>query len=147
MSPPPENSPGRLARQLFEYELASTHSGESTAAAERLIERVYAALARTFGAYGAQALLVRAIGRAGTDHPVLALVTVNAEPTSPMHGLAEAANVHGMQATSDGVVALLTALVQGLGRLIGDDLAVNLLEQTIVVPAPRPADGRLPAGH
>ncbi|MEO7520910.1 MAG: hypothetical protein ABIW79_03740 [Gemmatimonas sp.] len=138
MSPPPEHSPGELARRLFEYEVASAHPGEGTAAAERLIERVYAGLSRTFGAFGAQALLGRAISRASADHPVLAHVTVQGEPTSPVRGITEAAEAHGTEATSDGVIALLTALIQGLGRLIGDDLAVILLEQTIVVPAPRP---------
>jgi hypothetical protein len=50
--------------------------------------------------------------------------------------LAESARIHGANAAADGVAAILTALIELLGRLIGQDIAMRLVEQSVSTDAP-----------
>ena len=49
--------------------------------------------------------------------------------------LAESARIHGADAAADGVAAILTALIELLGRLIGPDIAMRLVEQSVPADA------------
>ena len=106
---------------------------ERLAAVELLRSRVHAGLTRWFGAFGTVALVNRALPRAQLDHPSLADVSLSTESTPRRMGVAAGESTHGSQATADGVVAMLMALADLVARLIGDDLAINLLQQSISV--------------
>ena len=86
------------------------------------------ALARWFGSYGSLALVTRALAITVPEHPALTTVTAASAQSPRLIGLAASARVHGATATANAVTALLASLVELLGRLIGDDLALMLLE-------------------
>jgi hypothetical protein len=46
-------------------------------------------------------------------------------------------SAHGANAAAAGIVAVLAELTQSIGRMIGDDLAVSLLEQSALMSSPR----------
>lgn len=95
-------------------------------------------LARSFGPFGARTLVERALARAKLDHPSLNGVTCTAAQPPEVTGLVESARANGVAAVMEGAVALLATLTDAIGRLIGDDLAVKLIEQSI----PPSADAR-----
>ena len=100
------------------------------ASIDRVCGRVADSLTRWFGPYGALALLTRALARAQSAQPSLAAITVSSSASPSLNGFAESAKAHGVQATAEGVIALLAVLTDLIGRLIGTDLALNLLEQS-----------------
>jgi hypothetical protein len=101
---------------------------------------VSANLSRWFGTDGTDALFARALVRAQADHPALANVRYARQSAGCLEGLADSAHIHGTEAAADGVAAILTALIELLGRLIGQDIAMRLVEQS--VPAGAPDDAR-----
>ena len=128
-----------LARQLIEKELTAT-SGNGAAAASQLVERVYIGLARSFGPYGALALVTRAITREQNDHPVLANVIVNAGVPPHVTGLMTARTTEESVAITEAAIAVLDSLHESLIRLIGDDLAATLLAQRDAVRVSSPTE-------
>jgi hypothetical protein len=131
------------AQRLIARELSqpSTAGGpdvsEVAAAGERLLARVTMGLARSFGPYGAHALLSRSLIRAQASHPVLTNATLATVPAAGLtHTDGRPSNIVGLPATTSatdamqGVTAWLTHLADLLGGLIGDDLAATLLEQS-----------------
>jgi hypothetical protein len=103
------------------------------AAAERICTQLRAGLGRWIGAQGYRVLLERALSQTRAEHPALGglaclaeyeLVTAAAEPAQ------------GPGDVAAGLVALVAALVDLLGRIIGDEMAVRLVEQ-IGTPSPR----------
>jgi hypothetical protein len=99
---------------------------------ERIGSCVPDALARWFGPYGSLALVARALAIAESEHPALSGVTAASGASPRLVGLGASAGTHGSLATSQGVIAWLAALLDLLGRLIGDDLALLLLEPCAV---------------
>lgn len=152
MTPLPESSGPRAtpskaaARQLLERELGDGQRGhqpsdrEAVALAEQALERVHASLARSFGAYGSVALIMRAVVRTRTSNPVLRRVRVVVRsaahgPGSDDHalhvdGLSPIAPEHA-GAVMPGLTNLLATLTDLLGELIGDELARTLLGESI----------------
>jgi hypothetical protein len=119
-----------VARRLFlESAGSATDDAALVQAAERTCACVSDGLARWFGPYGSLALVSRALGIAQARHPSLASVNVSSTPSPRFTGFAASAQSHGASAMVDGVVTLLAALDELLGRLIGDDLTRMLLEQ------------------
>ena len=68
--------------------------------------------------------------RAQADYPALANVRYSHQSAVCLERLAESARLHGADAAADGVAAVLTVLIELLGRLIGEDIAMRLLEQS-----------------
>jgi hypothetical protein len=111
----------------------STAPEDVAAAADRLCLQLRVGLRRWIGAEGYRALLDRALGLAQTKHPVLSNLSclVGDEPVT-----AEAVRTLGAGAVAAGLVALVAALIELLGRIIGEAMAVRLVEQ-IGLPSPR----------
>jgi len=132
---------GSVARRLLDAELDGLNDDVAkVAAAAALCERVYVGLARWFGADGALALLTRAVSRARRGHPMLSTIVVRGGSTPCMSGIESTAVLHGLHDTTDSLVAVLTMLLDALSRLIGEDLAVTLIEQSAAHTALRSAD-------
>lgn len=96
-------------------------------------------LARWFGAFGARALLARALAAAQAHHPALSAVSVlpadpGTPPSSYVTGIAESERAHGGEPTADAVVAMVACLMDLMGRLIGEELAMTVLEQSTAGP-------------
>ena len=109
------------------------------AATERVFGRVSANLSRWFGVDGTDALFARALTRAKADNPALATVRYSRQSGIAVEGLSESAHIHGPGAVADAAAAILTALIELLGRLIGPDMAMRLVEQSVRVDAPEKA--------
>jgi hypothetical protein len=125
-----------VARRLF---AATDHTRADDAAliasAERICGCVPDGLARWFGPYGSLALVSRALAIAEASHPALAAVSVSTSPAPRLIGVSASAKSYGTAATSDAIITLLATLYELLGRLIGDDMALVLLEQCAVPSA------------
>jgi hypothetical protein len=96
---------------------------------------VSANLSRWFGVDGTNALFARALVRAQADYPALANVRHSHQSAVCLERLAESVRIHGAAATADGVAAILTALIELLGRLIGQDIAIRIVEQSVPADA------------
>ena len=127
------NPPGAVARDLW------TRTGDDSSAPEAAVEsaaRVCAqlreGLARWIGSHGTDALLVRAFESVRPHHPALSCFEIDKDTLVP----AVAAKVHGAADVGAGMVALVSELIELLGRIIGDEMAVRLVEQ-VCVPGPR----------
>jgi hypothetical protein len=117
------------ARRLFARSSAANVSdAELLSSAERIGECVPDALARWFGPYGSLALMTRALAIAAAAHRSLGAVTVESSQSPRLVGMAASARTYGAHEIAEGVIALLAALIELLCRLIGDDLALKLLE-------------------
>jgi hypothetical protein len=137
LTPSQSRTAEELARRLLALETPAEDVPEAVvSAADRVCGRVSANLSRWFGLDGTNALFARALVRAQADHPALATVRYARHATACLEGLAESARIHGADAAADGVAAILTALIDLLGRLIGQDIAMRLAEQGV------PADER-----
>jgi hypothetical protein len=131
------------ARSLWARIAGDTTAPEDVAAAaERMCLQLRVGLRRWIGAEGYRALLDRALGQVRTKHPVLGSLSclVGDEPVS-----AEAVRTHGAGEVAAGLVALVATLIELLGRIIGEEMAVRLVEQ-IGVPSPRGALSTEPEG-
>lgn len=96
-------------------------------------------LGRWIGVAGYRALLDRSLGEVRAPHPALAGLTCAGGDEA---ALRKAVKQHGAEATTAGMVALLSRVIESLGRILGEEMAVNLVEQTGVA---RPRDRARPA--
>ena len=136
--PPTSAAAAAVANRILER---ASRAGDATgadgkgrdpvAAAERALAAVAFALSRWFGPYGYHALISRAVAEAARTEPALANVKVQSPLGSGVEGLSEAARVHGKEAVHRASLAIVTDLAGLLARLIGEDLAMNVLEQSI----------------
>jgi hypothetical protein len=92
-----------------------------------------AGLGRWIGAQGYRVLLERALSQTRAEHPALGGLSCLAE-YEPV--TAAAVRAQGPGDVAAGLVAFVAALVELLGRIIGDEMAVRLVEQ-IGTPSPR----------
>jgi hypothetical protein len=124
----------------FARRLVTQATGDSTgeaarnSAADAVFVAVADGLARWFGPYGSLALVSRALSSVQRQHAALAGVTVTASvlTRSPaLSGIAECRRSHSEGDVTEGVIAILASLTDLIGRLIGEDLAANLLEQSV----------------
>lgn len=146
LTPPQSRTAEELARRLLARDAPAEAAPDAVAAAtERVCGRLSANLSRWFGIDGTNALFARALVRAQADHPALANVRYSRQSAVCLEGLAENARIHGADAAAHGVAAILTALIELLGRLIGQDIAMRLVEQS--VPADAPDDPRTTGGE
>jgi hypothetical protein len=117
----------------------SDNTAQTVAAAEQATRQLGDALTRWFGPYGYHALLTRALVDARSAHPVLAAVIVRSPLEPLLDGLADGARAHGNAAMTKGVTTVLATVIDLLGRLIGEDMALNLVEQSLPAVAPNAA--------
>jgi hypothetical protein len=99
-------------------------------------------LGRWIGDGGFGALLERALAKARVEHPVLDEISCLGEDASAIEA---AMRPGGSARVSDGLVALVAGLVELLGRIIGADMAVQLVDQ-INMPSPRGVVSTRPQG-
>jgi hypothetical protein len=85
-------------------------------------------MARWLGATGADALLTRALAHEQGDYPFLSEIRIGHRSDPVLDGVTGIIQVHGASAAAAGLEAVLETLVSLLGRLIGDDMAAQLVE-------------------
>src|SRR5687768_2687160 len=121
----PNPSPRASTRNEPQTREAQRRAGE---ALQLLCARVCDNLRHTMGADGCTALLARALARTINAHPCLALVQRRDGREIYLDGVAAALETYGYEATDSAITALLTTLVEILGRLIGEDMAMRIID-------------------
>lgn len=122
-----------LVRNLIELE-ADSRSDEISAPASATLatsERLYRELSRWVGPAGCHALFTRALADSQTLHPLLIGVRLQNQTQPYFDGTTEIIAAYGPAATSEALEAMLVTLVEILGRLIGDDMAMKLILQSL----------------
>lgn len=140
MVPPsqaPRGTSSPFARDLAERIVANELRGASDdaavrGAAERLSERIPAGLSLWFGAFGARALVTRALATQQRGAPFFPTSNL---PSSPEAGafrrwVDEHGASQGAPITVDDVITVIARLTDLIARLIGDDLVANILERS-----------------
>ena len=92
---------------------------------ERATALLKACLVNVVGPAGFDVLIARAVVLAGRSHPFLAGIA--AGPDGEVKGLREA--VRDPSAIEDGIVAVVSHLIEVLAVLVGEDLAMRLLRK------------------
>jgi hypothetical protein len=111
----------------------STAPAEVADAADLLCVELRDRLGRWIGAGGYRALLERALEGTKLENPVLDGIAFLGGDVSALEA---AVRRLGPEAMSAGLVALLAELVELLGRIIGPEMAVQLVDQDSI-PSPR----------
>jgi hypothetical protein len=120
----------QLARRLIDGDRAEgSASPDAAHSAADAFERLYQALARWVGLDGSHALFMRALAQARAEHSLLGTIQFHARSTPYLEGVTETIHQHGGQETADALESMLVILIELLGRLIGDDMARNLIER------------------
>ena len=115
------------ARRLWERGGGSATSPEEAgAAAQRVCDELRVGLGRWVGAEGYRALLDRALVLSVTEHPVLKSISCH---DGDVLAAVAAARTHGAAQLATGIVTLVTTLTELLGRIVGQEVAVHLVER------------------
>jgi hypothetical protein len=131
----PSSAPAaEAARRLWARYAGDEASVEDlAAAAERLFSQFETRLARWVGAEGFRVLRGRALRLAKAAHPALGSLS---DSGWDMRAVVSAVQAHGAREVAAGIIAVIATLIDLLGRIIGEELAVRLVEQT-GAPSPR----------
>lgn len=122
----------QIARRLIDSRRSERAGGETAArAAAAACDHLYRALSRWVGSDGCHALFTRALAQARTEYPVLGQIQLRARSEPYIDGVAETIMAHGNAATAEALESMLVRLVELLGRLIGDDMAMKLIERSL----------------
>jgi hypothetical protein len=116
-----------VARRLWQRAVGDSSTPEDVAvAATRMCTELRVGLSRWVGAMGYHALIDRALLLARAEHPALSSLQCHGgdEPVPT-----NAVRAHSPAEVATGMVALVAALVELLGRIIGEEMAVRLVDQ------------------
>ncbi|MGI9078069.1 MAG: hypothetical protein ACR2G6_12195 [Gemmatimonadaceae bacterium] len=118
-----------MVRRLTAIRIAGA-APDALAGARAACQFLHHELSLWLGVDGSRALFNSAIGRARPDHPVLSDIQHEAllSPTHP--AIARGVQIHGTGATVAALESTLVVLIQLLGRLIGDDMATRIVENS-----------------
>lgn len=141
----PNPSGAEVAHRLLEREARALGApGDLVSAAESVFRRLHEHLSRWFGFEGYDALVARTIDRARVAHPVLG--STIAVPPEEANGKGReharlAAIAASLRALPDEeadatLVSLLGTFISLLGRLVGDEMALQMIVQSF------PDDGK-----
>jgi hypothetical protein len=120
-----------IARRLLARDRPSHPELQPEAAGvalQRACTRVTLALGEAMGEAGCTALLARALARTEESHPVLKKMRRLDQDTIHLDGIAESVAAHGVADVTAATEALVAALIDILIRLIGEDMAVRLVD-------------------
>ena len=126
-----------VVRRILKREIDSGAEGDADAASAALMRacaRVSATLRDALGDDGWNALLARAVARTEAADPIFrAGQVLNGQGISP-EGLRESIGTHGVAATTTAIEAVLATVVDLLCRLIGENMAIRLIEHESTPP-------------
>ena len=118
-----------VARGLWARDAVDVSAPEEViAAAERICVQLQAGLVRWVGTMGYRALLDRAVELARAEHPALSRLSCNG---SDEQEIAAAVRAHGAGEVTAGMVALVATLIDLLSRTVGEEMAVELVNQAV----------------
>lgn len=130
-SPSPRTVAQRLLARGRAPGAAAAEASDPVAATDEVCRQLAHELSRWFGPFGYHALLSRALAQARGGHPALDNVQIRSAADPSLEGLANSIERHGTDATTEGIVAMLMAFIDLLSRLIGEDMALKLIDQSV----------------
>lgn len=117
------------ARDLWARDAVDVGAPEEViAAAERICVQLQAGLVRWIGTEGYRALVHRGLELARAEHPALSRLSCNG---SDEQEIAAAVRAHGAAEVTAGMVALVATLIALLSRTVGEEMAVELVNQAM----------------
>lgn len=127
----------QLAQRLVELEQKASGPKTSRAFAAALAgQKLQQSLSRWIGSDGCHALFLRAREEARSDRPALEPLYLRVRSEPYVEGVAQSIEAFGEAATADAIESLLADMIELLGRLIGVDMATNLIERGLPEHAP-----------
>lgn len=126
--PEPDPNPAPDAAQRIWWRAVgdSALQAEVAGSANRLCADLRIGMVRWIGGEAYRALLARALGETRPGHPALEGLTCFGEDEPAIRA---AVRKHGADAMAAGMLAVLRAMIALLGRIMGDEMAVHLVEQ------------------
>src|SRR5688500_7753465 len=122
------------ARRLWHSIAGDLRTPDAVAAgADRLWSGLSERLGRWIGVAGYQALLNRALGITRSERACLADLACGGGEAALA---ATTARIHGAGEVAESMVQVATVLIELLGRIVGEDMAIHLVNQ-MAVPSPR----------
>jgi hypothetical protein len=97
-------------------------------------------LCDSMGEAGCAALLARAFARTQEAHPLLRSMRgpdVNSAASARLDGIVASVQSHGVEAVTAALEALLTAVIEILIRLIGEEMTIRLIDHDGLEPRAR----------
>jgi hypothetical protein len=129
------------ARQLWHNIAGDARTPEAVAAgADHLWSGLSTRLGRWIGASGYHALLNRALDIARSEHACLKDLSCGGGEAAIV---AMTARTQGAGEVADSMVTVTAGLIDLLGRIVGEDMAIHLVNQ-VTAPSPR-SNGENPA--
>lgn len=127
----PDLPPAReLARRLIDRaRVENAGSLDPAQLAAATLDRLYQDLAIWVGLDGCHALFTRALAEARLKYPLLETIQLHARSSPYLEGVEETIEQHGAGETAEALESMLVTLIELMGRLIGDDMATNLIER------------------
>lgn len=135
----------QIARQILARDLTpdSARSPDAVGAGlQRTLTRLSDSLRDALGDDGCSALLARALARTEQQHPALNSVRRLNDDSIYLDGVVQSVETHGAASVAAAVEALLAALVEILGRLIGEDMTIRIMDYDS--SRSRTSEGRAP---
>jgi hypothetical protein len=117
---------------------------EVTAEAERICARLQTGLARWVGSAGYRTLVHRALELARPEHPALGKLSCDGNDREE---IAAAVRVHGAAELTAGIVGLVATLIDLLGRIVGEEMAVELVKQAVAASPGRASNTGIEGGR
>jgi hypothetical protein len=132
---PSGNSPAaqEIVRRLISSRAPNTMRGDTAArAAAAACNNLYRELSRWVGPDGCHALFARALAETRPQYPALEKIQLRPRSEPYIEGIADSIMARGDPETAEALESMLIRLVELLGRLIGDDMAMKLIERSLV---------------
>jgi hypothetical protein len=117
-----------LGRSAVSADGASVTSGD---ALQRTCTRVFDNLRDAMGEHGCSALLARALAQTEASHPALKDLRRRHSNGVPLDCVRESIDAHGVPVVTAAIESLLVALIDILGRLIGEDMAIRVIDYDV----------------
>ena len=135
------SSPQALARRLIARAALEPNGVENEAYAARAAgERASRVLSRSLGPSGFNAMLARALAQAEVGHPLLKDLRVAPLSEPILLEISGLITAHGAPAVAAALEAALEVMFGLLGRLIGEDMVVRLVDRSPTPETPEVKD-------
>lgn len=129
-----ESPAQQVARRLIDSSRAGPVGDDTDAQATlNACDRLFGELSRWVGPDGCRALFTRALAEARTEFPTAQEIQLRARSELDSDG-AVFIMTHTDAATAAALESMLIHVVELLGRLIGTDMAMKLIERGLAVP-------------
>ena len=130
------------ASQFWARALGKAAPEEVRAIVERVHIQLREGLSRWIGAEGFRALFARATSLAQAEHPDLAIQWLDGTGA-----ITDAVSRHDAEQMTASLVAQLAAVIDLLGRIIGQEMAMQLVKQAGSVSLPKVSSIENEGGH